>query len=476
MDQALPAQSQRRTRNLAEELRELARLGGGVAFVQLGMTALGFVDVAFLGHYREGALPAMALGNTLTWSVLGFCMGVLTAVDPLLSQALGARDQAAVTRHLLRGALLALALTLPAVALLWPAPLWLELLGQKAELIPGAGSYARLSTLGILPFLGFFLLRAFLSAHSRLWPQVVAIVAGNALNALLDWLWVFGRCGFPELGIAGSAWATVVSRWFMFALLLWLCWRSVAPHLARLREPAVRAALRPLRPVLQLLRLGLPIGGQFVLEMGVFALTLLLIGQLDAAAGAAGESGGPRLGGHQVAIQLASMSFMVPLGIGMAASVRVGWAVGRGDAPAARRTAKATVGAGAFVMTLFMLLFLLCPRALTATMTDDPAITYWAGLLIPIAGVFQIGDGLQVTAIGCLRGIGDVRSPFLANVVCFWAVGLPLGCWLAFPWGRGLGPPGLWWGLTAGLFGVAAVLLATMRYRFREVAARLRVD
>src|SRR5262249_15442839 len=146
-----------------------------------------------------------------------------------------------------------------------------------------------ISTLGILPFLGFFLLRAFLSAHSRVAPQIVAIVAGNALNALLDWLWVFGRCGCPELGIAGSAWATVVRRWLLCARRLWSGGRSIAPPLARLRAPAVRAGAPALEPLWRLLRLGAPIGGQFLLEMGVFALTLLLIGQLDAAAGAVGE-------------------------------------------------------------------------------------------------------------------------------------------------------------------------------------------
>src|SRR5262249_27628888 len=140
----LPASSQRSAATFGQELRELARLAAPIAFVQFGMTSLGFVDVAFLGHYQATALPAMALGNTLTWNVLVCCLGVLIAIDPVLSQAVGARDHAAIGRTLVRGGMLAVLLTLPAVALLLPAPLWLELLGQKPELIPGAGAYARL--------------------------------------------------------------------------------------------------------------------------------------------------------------------------------------------------------------------------------------------------------------------------------------------------------------------------------------------
>jgi MATE family multidrug resistance protein len=370
---------------------------------------------------------------------------------------------------------LAAILSLPAMGLLLPAGTWLAWLGQKPELIGDAALYARINTLGFLPFLWFSLLRSWLSAHSRVAPQALAIVLGNALNALLDWAWIHGRLGFPELGVAGAAWATVTSRWFMFAALLWLCRAPLRAHLRAWLDPAVRRAALQVAALWRMLRLGAPIGGQFLLEMGVFATTALLVGRLDATAGA-GEAGGPRLGGHQIAIMLASLSFMVPLGLGMAASVRVGWAIGRGDGDAARRAARAATCAGAAVMTAFMLLFLLAPGPLAALLTDEPEIRAWALALIPIAGVFQIGDGLQVVAIGCLRGAGDVRSPFWINVAGFWCLGLPLGCWLAFPWGRDAGPGGLWWGLVAGLFAVAAALLLALRLRFQETAPRLRVD
>lgn len=459
--------------SLGDEIGRLARLGLPIAAAQFGMTAMGFVDIAFLGHYRPEALAAMSLGNTLSWGAIVFCLGVLTAVDPLLSQAIGARDGPAVTKALLRALLLALVLSVPAMALLWPSATWLELLGQQPALVPEAALYARLNAIGIAPLLCFQVLRSMLAAHSRTVPAVVVIVVANLANALLDWLLVFGKLGCPELGVAGAALATAVCRWFMCLLMFWLGRATFVPHLRALRDVSVRAAVFALHPLLRTVRLGAPIGGQFAMEMGVFALTAMLVGQLDVAAG---DAEGLRLCGHQIALQLASLSFMVPLGLGMAASVRVGWAVGAGDHHGARRAAQAALLSGAVVMSAFMLLFLLLPRQLAEVLSNDQGAVAWGMLLIPIAGVFQIGDGLQVTAIGCLRGAGSVRAPFWINVAGFWCTGLPLGCWLAFPWGRDRGPAGLWWGLVVGLFAVAIALLVAVRLRFRELGPRLRVD
>jgi MATE family multidrug resistance protein len=459
--QASPTASQIRAENAWGEFQALCQLAGPIAMVQLGMTAMSFVDVAMLGHYRADALAGMALGHTILWGALMFCMGVLVGVDPLLSQAVGARDRDAVTHTLLRGAVLALGLCLPAMLLMLPAETFLRWLGQKEELIAGAASYAHINTAGILPFLWFQLLRTMLSAHSRVRVQVVVIVAANVINGVLDWMLIFGRCGLPELGIAGAAWATVLSRWLMFLALLALSWRDLAPHLRRFAKPAVRAAVLAWPPLRRLLRLGTPIGVQFAMEMGVFALTALLIGWF----------GEHQLGGHQVALQLASLSFMVPLGLSMATAVRVGWAVGRGDAAAARLSARVALSTGAAVMSAFMLLFLLAPTPLARVLTNVDPVLAWAAALIPIAGVFQVGDGLQVTAIGCLRGIGDTKSPMLANVVGFWVLGLPIGCGLGF--GLQLGPAGLWWGLCAGLFAVALGLLWMVRRGFGRDLARL---
>jgi MATE family multidrug resistance protein len=198
-------------------------------------------------------------------------------------------------------------LTIPAGLLLMPAPTWLELLDQPPELIPAAARYARWQALALLPLLLYGLLRSLLSAHARMLPQVLTIVAGNLLNVFLDWVLIFGELGMPSLGADGAAIATVTCRWLMLGGLLAFGWRDVAPHLRALRDRATRRAALALGPTWRLLRLGSPIGVQFVLEMGVFAATAFLIGHIDKAAGAvvgAGESG-PRVAGHQIALHLA---------------------------------------------------------------------------------------------------------------------------------------------------------------------------
>jgi len=471
VDTATPHESQTASRSLLDELRRLVRLGGPIALVQLGMTGMNFVDVAMLGHHDPLAMPAMALGNTIAMAPMFFCMGAVTAIDPLLSQAVGAKDHAAVPVVLGRGLLLALLLSLPCALLLLPAETWLRLCRQADGLIGDAASYTRWQAAGVLPFLGYAVLRCFLSAHGSVLPQVLTIVGANLLNALLDWLLIFGHAGCPELGATGAAIATVISRWAMLFALLWFGRRHTVPALRALATAAVRARVLLVPPLLRVLRLGAPIGGQFVLEIGVFAATALLIGTFDAAAA---KGDGSRLAGHQIALQLASLSFMIPLGLGIASSVRVGWAVGRGDPLAVQRSVVAAVIAAAGVMSLFMVVFLTFPGPLARLMNTHEAAIGVATTLIPIAGAFQIGDGIQVVAIGCLRGLGDTRSPLLANVVGFWVLGLPLGCWLAF--GLDGGPAGLWWGLVAGLFVVAAGLLFVLRIRVAERGPRLVVD
>lgn len=456
--------SQRLAPDLGAELRALLALGAPIALVQLGMIAMNAVDIAFLGHYRADALAAMSVGNTLSWAALVFCMGVLTAADPMLSQAAGAHDEAGFARVLLRSLALGALLSVPAALLLLPAETWLLWLGQRPELVPDAAAYARINAFGFLPFLLFHALRQGLSARAALAPQVWTIVLGNLLNVALDYTFIHGHFGCPELGVRGAAWATVGCRWLMAALLLLLGWRMLGPALRLIGDAAVRARAFSRAGLLGMARFGVPIGAQFALEMGVFAATALLVATF----------GDAEAGGHQVAIQLASASFMVPLGLSAAAAVRVGWAVGRQDAEAAKRSALCAIGSGVLVMAAFAAAFLLAPATLASVFTDQPGVVHWAVVLLPIAGLFQLADGAQVVAIGCLRGAGDTRSPVLCNFVGFWVLGLPIGCALGFA--GGMGPAGLWWGLVLGLTAVALALVWMVRRRFAGEHTRLQLD
>lgn len=454
------------------EMRQLIRLGLPIAFVQFGMTAMNFVDVALLGQHDAQSLPAMTLGNLMSFGVMVFCMGAITAADPLMSQAVGARDQEAVPRLLGRTLMLSLLLTVPTAALLLPAATWLELLQQPPTLIPEAASYARLQTIGILPFLWYCTLRSLLSAHARLAPQVLTIIAGNVANYALDCVFIFGAFGLPEMGATGAGLTTVVCRWLMLFGLCAFGWSDIGPQLRRLKDQAVRARAFALAPLMRMLRLGSPIGVQFMLEWGAFGAAGLLVGVLDKnhESGATGQL----LGGHQITMMLASLSFMVPLGLGMAASVRVGWAVGRKDPAAIKRSVIVALCAAAITMSGFMLLFIMFPLPLATLLAKHEAMISVAAGLIPIAGVFQIGDGLQVVAVGCLRGMGDMRSAVIANLIGFWVLGLSIGSALAF-WGD-MGPAGLWWGLAIGLFAVAIGLLRVLRVRTSQDRERLLVD
>jgi MATE family multidrug resistance protein len=290
-------------------------------------------------------------------------------------------------------------------------------------------------------------------------PIGMTIVVANLVNVVLNYAWIFGHFGFPAMGVLGSAWATAASRWLMAAILLTLGWRTLKPYLTH-----VAPNLLDLRPLGRMLKLGLPIGAQMMLEGGAFNIVALLMGWLGVAQVAA----------HQIALNLASLTFMVPLGVSSAAAVVVGHAVGRGDGEGVRRATLASLGVGAGFMLCTAVLLLTVPEFLAGLYTPDAAVLALAALLLPIAGVFQVFDGLQVVAIGLLRGLGDTRMPMIVNVVGFWCIGIPVSLWLGF--GLGYGAQGLWWGLVVGLVIVAVFLILRVRQREQHDLERIMID
>jgi MATE family multidrug resistance protein len=437
--------------SVGAELKALWRLAVPVTTAQLGMMTLSVVDTVMIGHHSALGLAAVALGNVYSWGLMVFGMGVLFALDPLVSQAFGAGDRDGIRMAAARGAVVALALSAALMVLFQLGGPILTAIGQPPEVVPLAAAYIRALGPSVPAFLLFIVLRQCLQATHVVRPIVAAVVVGNLANLLLNWLLIFGsaRLHLPALGAVGSGISTTLARWLMLLALVGASWHPLRQIVARPTR-----ALLDWEPYRRLFAIGTPIGVQIALEMWVFALAGLLIGRM----------GARPLSAHQIALNLASLSFMMPLGIGAATSTLVGNAIGRRDPAGARRAAWVGLGFGASVMSLSALAFGLLPQLLARAYTPDADVIARAVPLIGIAGVFQILDGTQAVGCGVLRGAADTRVAALINFIGYWVVGLPLGLVLAFPFG--LGPRGLWWGLTVGLALVSLLLLLRIRRRF----------
>ncbi|MHB1225604.1 MAG: MATE family efflux transporter [Gemmatimonadaceae bacterium] len=441
------------------ELREMGRLALPVIVVQVGIMLMGVVDTVMVGRVSAAALASVAIGNLYFFVLSMFGLGTLLALDPVVSQALGAGDERAVARALQRGLVLSLFLSVVVgVALLSAGPA-LRLARQPTAVIPDAAAYARICIPALPAFFAFGVFRQTLQALRRMRPIVVTIIAANIANAGLNWVLIFGHLGAPPMGAIGSAWASTISRWLAVAAIVVTAWPALRPYLRPPRRDAVA-----LIPLFRMLRLGAPVGAQQLLEAGAFGAIGLLMGTF----------GTVQVAAHQVAINLASLTVLVPLAVGAAAAVMVGHAIGAGDAVAARRAAGAALLWGASFMCLSATVFLVAPQALARLYTTDPEVLALAAVLIPIAGVFQVADGLQAVSAGVLRGAGDTRTPLVVILLGFWLVGTPVSLFLAFR--TPAGPAGLWWGLVAGLGSVAMLLVLRVRSKLRRPLLRVRMD
>jgi MATE family multidrug resistance protein len=442
-----------------EDLRAMLRLATPVVVIQVGMMLMGVVDTIMVGHLSAVALAAVALGNLYFFGLGVFGMGTLMVLDPVVAQAVGARDDPAIARGIQRGALVALMLAVPATLLLLPAEPFMVLARQPADVVPHAAAYAVRLAPGVLPFFFFVVLRQSLQSMHRTAPILITIVAANLVNAALNWVLIFGHFGAPALGVVGAAWATTLSRWLLALLLLTLTWRRLRPYLLPARPEIWQWA-----PLGRMLRLGVPIGFQYTLEFGAFAFVALMMGWLGTRA----------MAGHQVAINLASLTFMVPLGMADAGSILVGHAVGRGDLPGTRGAARAALLCGIGFMSCTAVAFLTLPGPLTRLYTTDVSVIAVAVGLIPLAGVFQVFDGTQVVAGGILRGLGETKVAMVVNLLGYWFFGLPVSYLLGF--GLELGPRGLWYGLVLGLAAVATILLVRVRMALARERRRVLID
>lgn len=442
-----------------EDLRDMAQVAAPVVLINVGIQAMGVVDTLMVGRLGGAAIAAVALGNFFVFNVSVFGIGLLFAIDPVVAQAVGAGDQAGVARGVQRGLIMALGVSLVVMAALTPGEWLLTMLDQPPDVVAETAVYAHRRLLGTVPFFLFAVLRQTLQAMGPTRPIIIAALVANVVNAGVNWLLIFGNAGFPALGVEGAGYATAISTWAMVCVLAWLSW------------PLVRDTVRPWRPetltwapMSRMLRIGVPIGIQWFFESFAFGLTALFMGWMGTAS----------LAGHEIALSMAALTFMVPLGVSGAAAAVVGRAIGRGDLSTARRDAIAAIACGVGFMCVSAVVFIAAPAWLTSLYTDEAATVAVAVALIPLAGWFQVFDGLQAVTSGVLRGTGDTRIPAVLHLVAFWGIGIPLGYYLGFH--TALKERGLWIGLVAGLAAAALLQSARVARRLKSDIARVHID
>lgn len=429
---------------IAAELRALLPIAVPLAAANLANMAMGLTNAVMVGYLGGAALSAAGLGGALYFTIGITCQSVLTAVAPLAARAIGARHHRVAGEIAATGLVLAALAAMPIVVLLSVLDRLLAAIGYEPALAAEIGRYLEAIRWGMPGFLAFGVLRALLAASARARIVMIVLVAAVPANAVLNWALIFGHAGLPALGIAGSGWSTAIIQSLMSLAL-------AAMLLLAPRGTPMRFGPRTLRQIREILALGLPIGGIIALETGVFMTTGIMIGLLGTAA----------LGAHQLVINFASLCFMVPLGIGQAATVRVAFELGAERPARANRAAYGALALGAVLMIAAALVIWLAPLAICRMYIDidDPAnreLVVIALQLLAIAGLFQIADGVQAIAAGALRGYRDTAVPMVLAAIGYWGIGFAGGWALAFPLGHGA--VGLWWGLALGLLVVASLL------------------
>ncbi|AKV00176.1 Multi antimicrobial extrusion protein [Labilithrix luteola] len=434
---------------VAREIRATVRLALPLICAQLAAVGTNMVDAMLAGHHSAHVLGAVAVGASI-WSLALFCgMGVMMAVPPSVSQLDGAgrrRDVGALFRQ-------ALWLALGMGVLLWfavrhAAPL-IALIGVTPGLRDEVGDFLRAISWGAPALTCYFALRGLSEGLSMTRPSMYFSLGGLTVLMPLGYVLMFGKLGLPPQGARGCGIAT--------AIVLWLEMSAFAIYVARHRNYRGLGLGERFDPpsverIGKLLWIGLPMGVTLLAEGGLFVAVALAIGTL-------GEN---VVASHQVALNIASFFFMIPLGLAMAITVRVGHAVGRGDASGVRYAGFCGIGLTLATQMVSAGLMLTMPHVIASLYTRDVGVIATATELIVLAGFFQFSDGIQVASNGALRGVKDTRVPMVVTLFAYWMVGMPVGWWLAFR--QGLGARGMWMGLIAGLT-VAAVLLFTRFWR-----------
>jgi MATE family multidrug resistance protein len=444
--------------DIRAEFRPMLRLAAPLALTELGWYSMGFVDTIMVGRLPDSAtaIGAVSLGTTLFYTIGIFGSGIMLGLDTMVAQAYGAGKLESCHRTLWNSLYLALILSPVAmIAMLACVPLFPRF-GLSAALVATTVPFLKALIWSTLPLVLYFALRRYLQAMSIVRPVVFTLISANLVNLLGNWVLVYGHLGVRPLGVTGSGWATCVSRVYMVTALA-----LAAVYYDRKRSSGLWHASRRIewQRIRELLRLGFPAASQLLAEIGAFTLATFLVGKLGAL----------WLAGHQIALSVASFTYMVPLGIGSAAAVRVGQAVGAGDVRGAARAGWTALLFGVSFMSCCGLALFFFGRPIARVYTPEMAVVRVGAALLIVAAVFQLFDGLQVVATGALRGAGNTRTPMLANLIGYWIIGLPLGAYLCFK--LEYGAVGMWAGLCLALVLIGTVLLAVWQRTIRHMDA-----
>jgi MATE family multidrug resistance protein len=450
--------------SIRAEFLPMLKIAVPVVMAELGWMTMGVVDTVMVGPLGPEAISAAGVGNSMHIAFAIFGMAVMLGLDTLVSQAYGARDIRECHRWFFDGLMLAGLLAVPIMGLLVLVWFAIPSLGFHGAVRPLLESYYGVLLLSTPFLLAYAVCRRYLQAMHAATPVMFALVTANVINAGGNWVLVYGHLGFSPMGVAGSAWATVIARAYMLSSLLFAVWwidrkrtreAGIDGHGLWHVDRAFSAARLRI-----LLALGLPAASQMGAEVGVFALATALSGTLDPISSAA----------HQIALNMAGVAFMIPLGLGSAGAVRVGHAVGAGDRPRASAAGWTAILLGVGFTALAAIVFILVPRQLIGLFSKDADVLSVGSSLLFLAAVFQLFDGIQGVITGTLRGIGDTRTPMVVNLVAHWVLGLPTSYLLCFVLGWGV--YGLWIGLSLGLIVTGTILLYVWTRKIRHYRER----
>lgn len=433
----------------------MLQLAAPLALAEVGWMAMGIVDTVMAGPLGAAAVGAGTLGHMIYYPIAISAVGVLLGMDTLVAQAFGAKDERDCRRTLINGLWLALGLT-PVVALLILASIpAMRGAGANSEVMSYCAPFMRALLWGVLPLLIFTAMRRYLQAIDIVKPITFTLVTANAANLLGNWVLMYGHWGAPPMGLVGSGWSTSIARVYMMMVLA----ATIVWHERRSGRLLLHISWRPdLARLRRLIWLGSPAAGQIAFEGAIFSIVTVMAAKLDVVS----------LAAHGISVQVISTTFMVPLGVSSAAAVRVGQAVGRKDPRGVIASGWAALAISALFMSAAGVALWMFPQWIVRVFIGDPAVIAMGIVLLRIAAFFELFDGLQVTATGALRGLGDTRSPMWAHLIFYWVVGLPVGYLLCFPYGWGAA--GIWVGLSAALILIGAVLVLVWKRRSAQNA------